>query len=149
MRTGKIPASTQSQATQDENLKPGDPRRLRLKVNFDRQQANIGDAIVCRVEAERIGFRGYGMMMAEIGLPPGAEADRESLEKAMGNGVDGYEVQPDRVVFYLWPQAGGAAFEFAFRPRFAINALSAPSSLYDYYNPEANAEVFPVRFAVQ
>ncbi len=139
----------QSQATQGENLKTGDTRGLRLKVNFDRRQASIGEVLACRVEAERIGFRGYGMMIAEIGLPPGAEVDRESLEKTKGAGVDGYEVQPDRVVFYLWPSAGGAKFEFTFRSRFAINALSAPSTLYDYYNPEANAAVTPVRFTVQ
>jgi hypothetical protein len=139
----------QSQATEDENVKSGDTRSLRLNVNFDRRQANIGEAVVCRIESERVGFRGYGMMMAEIGLPPGSEVDRESLEKARGAGVDGYEVQPDRVVFYLWPKAGGATFDFSFRPRFAIDALSAPSTLYDYYNPEANATVLPVRFTVQ
>jgi hypothetical protein len=137
-----------SQATQQEGVKTGDTRALRLKVNFDRREIGIGEAVACRVEAERIGFRGYGMMIAEVGLPPGAEVDRESLEKARGTGVDGYEVQPDRVVFYLWPSAGGSAFEFAFRPRFAIKALSAPSLLYDYYNPEANAAVLPVRFSV-
>jgi hypothetical protein len=101
------------------------------------------------VEAEQIGFRGYGMMIAEIGLPPGAEVDRESLERTKDAGVDGYEVQPDRVVFYLWPSAGGSKFDFSFRPRFGINASTAPSLLYDYYNPEANAAVLPVRFTVQ
>jgi hypothetical protein len=30
----------------------------------------------------------------------------------------------------------------------AMDAMSAPSILYDYYNPEANAVVTPVRFAV-
>ena len=134
-----------SEATREEGVKTGDTRTLRLKVNFDRREIGIGEAVTCRVEAERIGFRGYGMMIAEVGLPPGAEVDRESIEKGT---VDGYEVQPDRVVFYLWPSAGGSAFEFAFRPRFAINALSAPSLLYDYYNPEANAAVLPVRFSV-
>ena len=64
-------------------------------------------------------------------------------------GVDGYEVQPDRVVFYLWPSAGGSKFQFIFRPRYGINAMSGPSVLYDYYNPEANAAVLPVRFNVQ
>ncbi len=32
------------------------------------------------------------MMIAEIGLPPGVEVDRESLEEAKQTGVDGYEV---------------------------------------------------------
>jgi hypothetical protein len=140
---------SQSEATQNENLKTGDTRALSLKVNFDRRVAKVGEAVVCRVEAGRIGFAGYGMMIAEIGLPPGAEADRESLEKAKEDGVDGYEVQPDRVVFYLWPSAGGTKFQFSLRPRFGMNALSAPSILYDYNNPEANAVVLPVGFAVQ
>jgi hypothetical protein len=52
-------------------------------------------------------------------------------------------------VFYLWPSAGGIKFQFSFRPRFDMNAMSAPSMLYDYYNPEANAVVLPVGFAVQ
>jgi hypothetical protein len=139
----------QSEAAEVEKLKGGDTTALKLKAAFERHQAKIGEALACRVEAERIGFRGYGMMVAEIGLPPGAEADRESLERTRDAGVDGYEVQPERVVFYLWPSAGGIKFEFAFRPRFAINASSGPSTLYDYYNPEANATVLPVRFSVQ
>jgi CD109 antigen len=139
----------QSEATETENFKAGDTRALKLKVDFDRREAKIGEAVTCRVEAERIGFAGYGMMIAEIGLPPGAEVDRESLEKAKQNGVDGYEVQPDRVVFYLWPSAGGSHFQFIFRPRFSMNAMSAPSILYDYYNPEANAAVVPIRFTVE
>ena len=62
------------------------------------------------VHAERVGFRGYGMMLAEVGLPPGADVDRPSLDSAVsasGWDLQSYEVQPDRVVFYLWPRAGG------------------------------------------
>lgn len=51
--------------------------------------------------------------------------------------------------FYLWPSAEGSKFQFIFRPRFGIRAMSAPSVLYDYYNPEANAAVFPLRFNVR
>jgi hypothetical protein len=139
----------ESEATQAENFRSGDTRALKLKVDFERREAKVGQTIACRVEAERVGFAGYGMMIAEIGLPPGVEVDRESLEEAKQNGVDGYEVQPDRIVFYLWPSAGGSRFQFVFRPRFGINAMSSPSILYDYYNPDANAAVLPVRFSVQ
>jgi hypothetical protein len=50
------------------------------------------------VDAERIGFRGYGMLLAEIGLPPGAAVDRSSLERAMkasGGDINQYDVLPD------------------------------------------------------
>ncbi|HEY6252655.1 MAG TPA: hypothetical protein VI685_22080, partial [Candidatus Angelobacter sp.] len=133
----------ESSATTNQNFKPGDTRALRLQVGFDRSQPALGDTVTAHVEAERIGFRGYGMMLAEVGLPPGAEVDRESLESAAS-----YEVQPDRVVFYLWPSAGGTKFDFRFRVRYRSDALTAPSLLYDYYNPESRAIVAPTRFMV-
>lgn len=99
----------------------------------------------CRVtgKPEVFPYKGYGMMLAEIGLPPGAEVDRSSLES-----VDSYEVQPDRVVFYVWPSAGGAKFDFRFRLRYRCDALTGSSLLYDYYNAENRAVVAPTRFVV-
>ena len=125
---------------------------LRLAVQFDRSQSNAGEPVRCTVKAERIGFRGYGMMLAEIGLPPGAEVDRASLEAALVEssvGLDHYEILPDRVVLYLWPKAGGAAFDFFLSTRMAMSAKSAASVLYDYNNPEALAEVQPSRWLVK
>lgn len=86
------------------------------------------------------------MLIAEVGLPPGAQVDRASLESVLENGklgVDRYEVLPDRVLFYLWPKAGGSHFDFYFTHRFPIEAQSAPSLLYDYYNPEAAIQLPP------
>jgi hypothetical protein len=141
----------ESSSTTEENLLSGEKRALRLKVLYDRLEAKAGETVHCEVESERIGFKGYGMMLAEVGLPPGAEVDRASLEavKEMGEGVGSYEVQPDRVVFYVWPIAGGSKFGFDFRLRYRMVSSSAPSTLYDYYNPEAAAAVMPVKFSVQ
>jgi hypothetical protein len=125
---------------------------LRLAVHFDKQSANVGETVQCSVAAGRIGFRGYGMLLAEIGLPPGAEIDRGSLEQAMkasGWDINQYDVLPDRLIVYLWPHAGGTKFSFTFKPRFGLKALTAPSLLYDYYNPEAKAVVEPIPFDVQ
>jgi A-macroglobulin receptor len=124
---------------------------LKLRVNFDKTDAKIGEEISCTVEAERVGFRGYGMMLAEIGLPPGADVDRASLERAIqtASGLDQYDVLPDRLVVYLWPRAGGARFQFKFRSRYGIAAQTAPSLVYDYYNPEAKAVVAPTKFNIK
>jgi hypothetical protein len=125
---------------------------LRLLAKFDKTESNTSDEITCHVEAERVGFRGYGMMLAEIGLPPGADVDRSSLETAMtasGWSMTQYDVLPDRVVVYLWPRAGGVKFDFKFRPRFGLTAKSAASVIYDYYNPEARTVVAPLVFKVK
>lgn len=125
---------------------------LRLNVSYDREAARAGEEITCRVEAERIAFKGYGMLLAEIGLPPGADVDRASLERAMkesGWSLSQYDILPDRLIVYLWPQAGGTKFAFKFRPRFGLKAQTAPSVLYDYYNPEARVVVAPRKFNIR
>ena len=125
---------------------------LRLVAKFDKTESKTSDEITCHVEAERVGFRGYGMMLAEIGLPPGADVDRSSLETAMTSSnwsMTQYDILPDRVVIYLWPRAGGVKFDFKFRPRFGLNAKSATSVIYDYYNPESRSVVQPVTFTVK
>jgi hypothetical protein len=133
------------------HLRPRDSRALSLKVAFDRTTASTGDTVTCRVAAERTGHRGYGMLLAEVGLPPGADVDRASLERAMeesGWEFSHYDVLPDRLVVYLWPRAGGTHFEFTFRPRYGLAAKTAPSVVYDYYNPEARAVLAPTKFNV-
>ncbi len=138
--------------TDPEVVKRTKSSSMRLSVNYDKPQSEIGETITCRVEAARIGNSGYGMMLAEIGLPPGADVDRQSLEDAMkesGWSFSRYDILPDRVVAYLWPTAGGVKFSFKFRPRYGINAQSASSQIYDYYNPEARAVIAPTRFVVK
>lgn len=158
---GSSPASAQavasyyvpwSTASDHIRARTADNSALRLLARFDKTQGKVGDEITCHVEAERIGFNGYGMLLAEIGLPPGADVDRASLETALkssGWAINQYDILPDRVVLYLWPPAGGVNFDFKFRPRFGMNARTAPSVIYDYYNPEARAAVAPVLFAIR
>ncbi|HMD33070.1 MAG TPA: alpha-2-macroglobulin family protein, partial [Candidatus Acidoferrales bacterium] len=141
-----------SAAATESDLRSGDSDALRFAVHYARTSAHVGDVVECTVEAERIGFRGYGMMLAEIGVPPGADVDRTSLDRAVtesGWAVNHYDVLPDRVILYLWPRAGGTKFAFAFRPRYAEQAQAPASTLYDYYNPQAQALVAPVPFLVQ
>ena len=102
-------------------------RSLRLGVSYDKSTSRAGEEITCKVTAERIGFKGYGMLLAEIGLPPGADVDRASLERAMKESdwsLSQYDILPDRLIVYLWPQAGGTNFVFKFRPRFGLKAQS-------------------------
>jgi hypothetical protein len=91
-------------------------------------------------------------LLAEVGLPPGADVDRASMESAMkaaGWDISHYDILPDKMILYLWPRAGGTKFDFKFRSRFALKALSAPSTLYDYYNPDARVAVVPTGFVIR
>jgi hypothetical protein len=132
--------------------KPVAASSLRLITTFDKTTAKINEEISCHVKAERVGHSGYGMLLAEIGLPPGADVDRASLEAAMKASdwsFSQYDVLPDRVVVYLWPRTGAVDFDFKFRPRFALTAKAAPAIVYDYYNPDARVVVAPATFVVR
>ena len=136
----------------ENGFRANDTNGLRLKVDYDKTNAAISDEITCRVEVERVGFKGYGMLIAEIGLPPGADVSRESLEKAVadsGWNLSSYDILSDKIIVYLWAKAGGNKFEFRFKPRYAIEANTAPSEAYDYYNPESNAVLAPIKFNVK
>ena len=126
-------------------------RALKLDLKCDRVNVAIMQDVSCAVEAERIGFQGYGMLLAEIGIPPGADVSRESLQQAMETdwSVSRYDILPDKIVVYMWAKSGGTKFSFKFKPRYGINAQTPASIVYDYYNPEAQATVAPLRFNVK
>jgi A-macroglobulin TED domain/MG2 domain/A-macroglobulin receptor binding domain/Macroglobulin domain MG3 len=126
-------------------------RQVKLEYSCDKLNAQIAEEITCSVTAERVGFRGYGMLLAEIGLPPGADVDRASLEKAKNDNwsFSRYDVLPDKIIVYMRAYADGTNFNFKFKPRYGISANSASSSVYDYYNEEAKAILAPLKFNVK
>jgi A-macroglobulin TED domain/Alpha-2-macroglobulin family/MG2 domain/Carboxypeptidase regulatory-like domain/A-macroglobulin receptor binding domain/Alpha-2-macroglobulin bait region domain/Macroglobulin domain MG3 len=133
------------------NRNVNDSRAIRLDYKCDKLNAKIMENITCSVEAERIGFKGYGMLLAEIGIPPGANVSRESLEEAFKNdwSLSRYDILPDRIVVYMWAKAGGSKFNFSFNPRYGINAQTPASIVYDYYNEESRGVVSPLKFVVK
>jgi A-macroglobulin TED domain/Alpha-2-macroglobulin family/Carboxypeptidase regulatory-like domain/MG2 domain/A-macroglobulin receptor binding domain len=139
-------------ATVAEATRPGDSDALRLAVRFDKTEARAGEDVRCSIDAERIGSHGWGMMIAEIGLPPGSDVDRRVLDDVVNSSgwtVSHYDILSDRLVLYLWPDAGGTKLTFEFRPRYGLKARTAPSVLYDYYNPEALVALPPADFDIK
>jgi len=126
-------------------------RQIKLDYECDQTQVKVMDEVTCEVKAERVGFRGYGMLLAEIGIPPGADVSRESLQNALESdwSFSKYDILPDRIVVYMWAKAGGTNFKFKFKPRYGINAQTPASTVYDYYNEEARATIAPMRFEVR
>ncbi len=88
-----------------------------LSVDFNKTAAKIGEEITCRVSLQRKEARN-GMILAEIGIPPGADVDRASLEKAIAlNQISRYDVLPDKIIVYLWADQNTKNFDFKFKPR--------------------------------
>jgi uncharacterized protein YfaS (alpha-2-macroglobulin family) len=142
---------TRNSSGKTETTVPGKSFGLDFGYTCDAVNATVGQPINCTVSAQRFGSEGYGMMLAEVGLPPGADVDRVSLGKLLDNWmISRYELQLDRIVFYLWSSAAeGDKFTFRFTPRYSIRAKAAPAKLVDYYNPELSAVIAPQSFVVR
>ena len=139
----------QGTVRQTKTAMPGKDFGLDFGYECNADAAKVGQPVNCTVSARRFGSEGYGMMLAEVGLPPGADVDRASLGKLLDNWtIERYELQPDRIVFYLWSSTAGDKFSFSFTPRYAIRAKAASARLTDYYNPELNAVIAPQSFTV-
>jgi hypothetical protein len=141
---------TETAAPAQEKSQTGKNYGLDFGYSCVAADARVGQPIDCTVNVRRFGSSGYGMLLAEVGLPPGADVDRASLGKLLDDWtVSRYELQPDRIVFYLWSwRAEGSHFSFCFTPRYAIRAKAAPATLYDYYNPDLKSVLTPQLFTV-
>jgi uncharacterized protein YfaS (alpha-2-macroglobulin family) len=126
-----------------------DSRYFDFEVKFDKLQAKISEEITCSIKIGKK-FSHFGMALTEIGLPPGADVMRDSLEKAKAEGkLSSYDVLPDKIVIYFWAENKPLEFNFKFRPRFGLNAQTPASVVYDYYNEEARTVLAPLRFEVK
>ncbi len=156
---GADASSVQMQFNGDWYQPWGEPRggkELELKTRYSTLTPGVNELVRCDVAVSRnlaeSVVDSYGMMIAEVGLPPGADVDRGTLASLVENrnsGVNAFEVYPDHVTFYVSPQYEGAKFPFVFRARFAMKAKTAQSDLYDYYDPDERVTLAPVRFEVR
>ncbi len=132
----------------DWNDRPEESDEFDLKVAFDKTDASIGEWIGASVSIKPSTPR-YAMGIAEIGLPPGADVDRQTLLNLRDSSkISSFDILPDRVVVYF-SMSTPLEFVLKFRPRFAMKAQSAPSVVYDYYNDSARDTVPPTRFVVR
>ena len=118
---------------------------LAFDVDCGRGQ-RVGDPVDCRVEITRRGTG--GMLVAEIGLPPGVQVDRDDLRSSRGWARQ-WSIDEERVLAYVYPDRGRATLEIRFRPLMPFDGLSTKSRLWDYYDPDRRVVLPPKSFRVK
>lgn len=119
---------------------------LSIAVAYDKTELSTNDVINVQVTVANNDPNERGMMMAELGLPPGFELDASALDAVLGRGqVARYEKTPLRLVVYLENLRPGApaVFSYALRATEPLEASAPESEAYLYYNREVRAEVAP------
>ena len=92
------------------------------------------------------------MPIITVGLPPGVDVDRAALDDGVrSHAFAKYELSPQRVVLYLQslPAAQAVSFAVPLVARLPGRVAVPPSSVYEYYVPEAEVVSQPSLLTVQ
>ncbi|MBT9560609.1 MAG: hypothetical protein IV100_31585 [Myxococcales bacterium] len=140
-----------AEAPEDPNDSP-----LAITVDYDKTTLAANDTITVTVTVsnESSDPDYTGMMMAEIGLPPGFDFDPTLLDAVVSKGqgaIAKYEFTSMRLVVYLEPVTPEkpVSFQYGLRARYPLEATAPASETYLYYNKAVSAEAAPVALEVQ
>ncbi len=132
---------------------PAEPASpLAIDVAYDKTKLAADDVINVTVTVTNSDAETTGMMMAEMGLPPGFDLDTSALDPILGQGkVARYERSATKLIVYLEPVAPGSpvVFGYALHARYPLEATAPESETYLYYNKAVRAGTKPVALVVQ
>ncbi len=121
---------------------PSAPGRVALEVRYPEGAVAVGRPHRLEVVITNPSARRATLVTAEIGLPPGCDAEASEVE---GKGALRIERGETAMVLYLPDLEPRARLVFGvrFTPRYRLAVRTAPSRAYEYYTPEEAAVVPP------
>jgi len=131
------------------NLQLEEPLAIDLK--YDRTRLATDDLL--NVEAT-VAWRQPGrakMVIVDLGLPPGFSLIPDDLDcLVQQEKIQKYDTTGRQIIVYLDELAQGAPLTVSYqlRAKYPLNAKTARSSVYEYYNPTSRAEAEPIELEV-
>jgi hypothetical protein len=124
---------------------------LSIKVGYDKTQLQINDLVTCRVKITNNRPGIAHMVIVDLGIPPGFEVQTPDLNELVGRKIERYSLTGRQIIVYLDEVEGGHPVEFSYRLRakFPIRAKTRTSRVYEYYNPDIQADQEPVEMVVK
>jgi 5-hydroxyisourate hydrolase-like protein (transthyretin family) len=132
-----------------------DKPALHMEVSYDRTELVTGETVKAEVrfEIEAPGEPAEaGMLLVDVGVPPGFDPLTEDLEALVNEGmIDRYELTERQILFYLSDVPSGEPhrLDYRLRARFPVEAQAPASQAYDYYTPAQRDLNPPQRFKVR
>jgi uncharacterized protein YfaS (alpha-2-macroglobulin family) len=125
---------------------------LELALNYSRTRLTTQDRLRAQATLKYHGKEPTGMVMVELGLPPGFDIDRDDFGNMVAAGtVKKFEVFPDRVALYLGEVAAGSSqtLTYTLRPKYPLRVTAPPATAYEYYTPASRHTTAAVELTVE
>jgi CD109 antigen len=117
-----------------------------LDVEYDASEVEVNDLVNVNVSLK---FNPpeiveSGMLVVDISIPTGFEADIASIEAMLGTQplFKRYDIAGRKVILYIDNLKAGASLDFSFKVRavFPVKAQGVTSQAYSYYQPDFRGE---------
>ncbi len=128
----------------------GEP--LSIAVKYDKTALAKDDTIAARVQVQNNTPAAMGMVIIDLGIPPGFSTDPGEFAELVGSKrIDRFSVTGRQAIVYLEKLAPRQRIEFGYtlRARFPLKAKTPKSTVYEYYNPSNRADSEPVEMEVR
>ena len=124
---------------------------LSIDVDYDKTTLQKDDMVTCKVKVESKIKGDLGMVVVDLGVPPGFQVQTGDLSELVGSGViQKFETTGRQVIVYLDKVLMGKSVSFSYRllAKFPVKAKTPVTKVYQYYNPDINANAEPVSIVV-
>lgn len=137
---------------------PGTPtdtsseKDLKLKVNYDKDHLTVDDVLTCNVQVNKRGDNPSGMVIINLGVPPGFMVDTSIFEHLVKSGILArYEVNANRYILYIRSIIPDKPLNFIYEMKalYPIRATIPSSKVYEYYQPENSDRTKPIEIMVE
>ena len=125
-------------------------KELDIEVEYDRTQVQVDAGILCNVTVTNQTAAYINMAIVDLGIPPGFEPDTSGFETLINRGIiSRYEVTGRQVILYLRGlESGQLKLSYKLKALYPVKVKTPPSSIWEYYNPENQAESVPVNLEI-
>lgn len=133
------------------DLPPEPASPLSIEVAYDRTRVATDDVIAVNVRVANNDAERTGMMMAELGIPPGFALDLSALEARLGDGaISNLETTALKLIVYLEPITPEAPVTFTYHLRalYPLEATVPESTTWFYYDQATQAKAPAVALRV-
>jgi uncharacterized protein YfaS (alpha-2-macroglobulin family) len=127
-------------------------QRFDLKVDYDRTTLEADQVIQARASLRYLADRPTSMVMLDLGIPPGFNADAEDWNKLVAGGkVKRFSMTSRQIIVYLQDIEPGKEYSFPFslKAKFPVKAKAPAAEAYEYYNPTERGASQPVELEVR
>jgi len=128
------------------------PSPVSIDVRYDKTRLAVDEEVTCTATVENRAPGEFGMVVVDLGVPPGFTPDRDSLAQLVSRRtVSKFSTTARQITFYLdkLEENKPAVLSFRLKAAFPMHAVAPKSKVYNYYDPATQAVAEPVEFTVE